>query len=142
MPVHSPSLVHLILSLHFLFLFSSTRYLLTQLSADTVPAYLGGVISIHLAIMQWYLQNALTQGLSQESKFETFIIMCPAINGIVFSLGNTNLCYFENISSSSGVGQDEVMVVEEMYLNLGIEDDQPFLHRLKSHSVALLNIGR
>jgi hypothetical protein len=71
----------------------------------------------------WYLQNALTQGLSQESKFETFIMMCPAINGTMFYLSNTNLCYFENISSSSGVGQAEVIEVEGIYLNLGIGDD-------------------
>lgn len=63
--------------------------------------------------MRWYLQNALTQGLSQESKFETFTIMGSAIYGTVFPLGNTNLCSFENVSSSPGVGQDEVMAVEE-----------------------------
>lgn len=63
--------------------------------------------------MRWDLQNALTQGLSQESKFETFTIMGSAVCDTVFPLGNTNLCSFENVSSSSGVGQDEVMAVEE-----------------------------
>lgn len=66
--------------------------------------------------MRWTLQSALTQALSQESKFETFIKMRPAINGTVFSLGGTNLCYFENMSSSSAVGQDEVTVVEEIWI--------------------------
>jgi len=42
--------------------------------------------------------------------------MRPAINGTVFSLGGTNLCYFENMSSSSAVGQDEVTVVEEIWI--------------------------
>lgn len=66
--------------------------------------------------MQWNLQSALTQALSQESKFETFIKMHPAINGTVFSLGDTNLCYFENMSSSSAVGQDKVTEVEEIWI--------------------------